>query len=206
MELAPSALAQWTAMQRRPDYHLVMDGAHFTDYRVTRLGYHVLVKAAGVLTFSIVTAPGTLVVDLEDLMGQPVATLPSPNLSALRLLALFPDPIRTPDLLEVASTESAVAKVLAGEALAAVVPTAVVDDHPELNVVVVMEQTPRVAISAAPSIDAATRERIRQALLDSGRNPSGREMLANTQLGRFEPATERAYHGYARLLAGVWGF
>jgi hypothetical protein len=193
-------------MQRRADYHLVMDGAHFTDYRVKRLGYHVLAKAAGVLSFSIVTAPGTLVVDLEDLMGQPVATLPSPNLSALRLLALFPDPIQTPDLLEVASTESAVATVLAGEALAAVVPTAVIDDHPELNVVVVMEQTPRLAISAAPSIDATTRERIRQALLDSSRKPSGREMLANTRLGRFEPATERAYHGYARLLAGVWGF
>ncbi len=40
----PNFLAYWQMMRKPHEYAFILDAAHFTDYRLTHLGYHVLVK------------------------------------------------------------------------------------------------------------------------------------------------------------------
>jgi ABC-type phosphate/phosphonate transport system substrate-binding protein len=206
LSVPDSALAHWQAMARSDAYHLVLDEGHFTDYRVRHFDYEVLAKVAGVSGFSVVTGPATVFVELDELFGEPVASPPPPSLAALRLAELFPDPIRAPVLVEVGSYEEGVRRVISGDVAAAVIPSAMVRKHPQLNVVLSMQQEPGMALSASPAVPADAREVIRRAFLAAADIDAGRRALARAGLEGFEPASDTLYEGYARLLRGTWGY
>ena len=206
LQVPDSVLAHWQAMGRGEGYDLVLDEGHFTDYRVNRLDYQVLAKIAGTSGFSIVTGPATVFVEPDELHGEPVASPPPPSLAALRLVELFPDPIRAPILVEVDSYEEGIRRVISGEVAAAVIPSHMLRKHPQLNVVLSTEQEPGMALSAAPSVSAETREVIRRAFLAAADIDAGRRALARAGLAGFEPAAAELYDGQARLLRGTWGY
>ncbi|NIM29612.1 MAG: PhnD/SsuA/transferrin family substrate-binding protein [Gammaproteobacteria bacterium] len=201
-----SVLSHWQAMVRGEAYHLVLDEGHFTDYRVRHFDYEVLAKVAGVSGFSVVTGPATVFVELDELFGEPVATPPPPSLAALRLAELFPDPIRAPVLVEVGSYEEGIRRVINGDVAAAVIPSDMVRRHPQLNVVLSMQQGPGMALSASPAVPASAREVIRRAFLAAADIDAGRRALARAGLAGFEPASAALYEGHARLLRGTWGY
>lgn len=201
-----NVLAHWKAMRRRPEFDLVLDDGHFTDYRVERFGFVVLAKVAGLTGFSIVTGPETVLIEPEELYGEPVATLPAPSLAALRLIELFPDPVRSPVLVEVRGYAQGIRRVVVGRAVAAVIPSHMVREHPQLNVVMSTEQGPGMALSASPALERETREALRRAFLGAGASPAGRRALARAGIEGFEPATAALYDGDARLLRGTWGY
>lgn len=201
-----SALEHWQAMGQRDDYHLVLDEGHFTDYRVQSLDYRVLAKVSGVAGFSVVTGPATVFVEPDELYGEPVAAPAPPSLAALRLAELFPDPIRAPVLVEVGSYEEGVRRVINGEVTAAVIPSSMVSDHPQLNVVMSTQQGPGMALSASPAVTAEASEVIRRAFLATRDIDAGRRALASAGVDGFEPASAALYEGYARLLRGTWGY
>lgn len=206
LRVPSSVLAHWHAMADPDGYDLVLDEGHFTDYRVKRFGYVVLAKLAGLSGFSVVTGPETVLVELEELYGEPVASLAPPSLAALRLAELFPDPIRAPLLVEVGSYRQGIRRVVNGEVAAAVIRSDMVNDFPELNVVVSTQQGPGLALSASPRVPAQTRDAIRVAILALGASESGRRALARARVAGFEPASAALYDGYARLLRGTWGY
>ncbi len=201
-----SFFAHWRNMRRRRGYDLVLDAAHFTGYRIAKLDYEILAKVTGVLSFSIVTGAENLVFDASELVGQPVAALASPALGAVQLGEIFRDPIRTPRFLEVDNTRDAVSKLLSGEAAAAVIPTPLVGNFPDLNVVSSTAQVPAVALSASPSVPAAHRREIRRALLEAATSDAGRAMLETINIQGFEPARSEQYRKHASLLRAVWGY
>jgi phosphonate transport system substrate-binding protein len=201
-----SALAHWQAMRKQNDYHLILDEGHFTDYRVRNLGYLVLAKVSGVSGFSVVTGPATVFVEPDELYGEPVASPAPPSLAALRLAELFPDPIRAPLLVEVGSYEEGIRRVISGDVTAAVIPSGMVREHPQLNVVMSTQQGPGMALSASPAVPADAREVIRRAFLASRDIDAGRRALARAQLDGFEPASAALYDGDATLLRGTWGY
>lgn len=206
LEVPDNALAHWQAMGRGEGYDLVLDEGHFTDYRVRRLGYHVLAKVAGTTSFSIVTGPATVFVEPDELHGEPVASPPPPSLAALRLVELFPDPIRAPILIEVGSYEEGIRRVINGDVAAAVIPSRMLRTRPQLNVVLSTEPEPGMALSAAPSVPADVQEVIRRACLAAADIDAGRRALARAGLAGFEPASAELYEGEARLLRGTWGY
>ena len=206
LRLPDSSLEHWQAMGTADDYHLVLDEGHFTDYRVRNLDYRVLAKVSGVSGFSVVTGPATVFVEPDELYGEPVASPAPPSLAALRLVELFPDPIRAPILVEVGSYDEGIRRVINGDVTAAIVPSSMVRAHPQLNVVMSTQLGPGMALSASPAVPGETREVVRRAFLAARDIDAGRRALASAGLAGFEPASAALYEGYDRLLRGTWGY
>lgn len=199
-------LAYWEAMRRGDRYDLLLDAAHFTDYRVKRLGYSVLAKLPDTVSYTLVTREDTLLFDAEEMIGQTLATVPSPSLGGVRLSQLYPNPSRQPAIIEVADFEAALQRVLSGEATAALVPSPLISGDTRFNTVMTTEPIPHMALSVSARVDARTRAAIREALVAARHTPEGQQLLRALNLAGFEPAEAELYDGYAPLLEEMWGY
>ncbi len=205
LEAAINFLTYWQGI-RKEKYDLVLDAAHFTDYRMEKLGYLPLAKVPGTVSYSLVTHPDTLIFEPEELIGKKVATPGAPSLGSLRLQALFPNPIRQPQIIEVPNATEALRRVEAGEVTAAIVPTPLLAAHPDLNVVLTTDPAPHVTFSASPRLDPGVREKLRKALLALGTTDEGRKVLQAINFPGIEPADPKRYQGYEKLLSQTWGY
>jgi len=200
-------LTYWETMKKGDQYDLILDAAHFTDYRIKRLNYIPLVKVASVVSFSLVTRDDHAVLDTKELIGKRLAVLPSPSMGYVRVNQIFPNPLRQPVIVPVNNAETAAELVKDGKADAAMIPSPMVGSRPYLYTVQTTAQVPHMALSASPRVPEAVRKAIRDALLSAPKTPEGRRLLANLNLGAdFEPAAAKNYDGYNRLLAGVYGY
>jgi ABC-type phosphate/phosphonate transport system substrate-binding protein len=200
-------LTYWETMKKGDQYDLILDAAHFTDYRIKRLNYIPLVKVASVVSFSLVTRDDHAVLDTRELIGKRLAVLPSPSMGYVRLNQIFPNPLRQPVIVPVNNAEKAAELVKDGKADAAMIPSPMVGSRPYLYTVQTTAQVPHMALSASPRVPEVVRKAIRDALLSAPKTPAGRKLLANLNLGAdFEPATVDVYAGYSRLLTGVYGY
>jgi hypothetical protein len=205
----PNFLAHWETIRRNRGVDLVLDDAHFTDYRVQRLGFQVLVKLPGVAGYSLVGAPGLRVRDPLSLTGKKVACFGPPSLGATRLNAMFPNPARRPSIVDITTVQQGLDLLAQNKVVAAMLPTAVISAHigqGRLVVLTTMEPTPGLALSASSHIDAARRQKIRAALLRAPESEEGRHMLQALGISRFEFADESTYANQGRLLRDVWGY
>ena len=200
-------LFYWTKMRKREKgFDLVLDAAHFTDFRIKKQGYTVLAKLPDTVSFSIVTGEDSFILDTEELIGLRVATMPSPSLGALRLESLFPNPMRIPNYIWEMNTTVAVEKLTSGEIDAAIIPTRLASTYDNLNLVMTTEPVPHMGLSASPDVPADVTEKIRQALLNAHTTENGKAMLAALKQDRFDPADSATYDGYSDLLKEVFGY
>jgi ABC-type phosphate/phosphonate transport system substrate-binding protein len=205
----PNFLAHWETIRRDHGVDLVWDDAHFTDYRVQRLGFHTLVKAPGVTSYSLVATAGARVRDPLSLAGKKVASFGPPSMGATRLNAMFPNPARRPSIIDIATVQQALDLLSHKKVEAAMLPTSAVSGHVDsgrLLVLTAMEPTPHLALSASPRINTQMREKIRVALLRARETESGRRLLETLRLSHFESASASTYANQARLLRDVWGY
>lgn len=199
-------LGYWESMRRGKGYDLVLDAAHFTDYRDRKMKYTVLAKLQDTVTFSLVTGENVMLFDADELIAKKVATIPSPSLGGVRLAELFPNPLRQPRIVGTPNALEALKKLKAGEVDAALVPTPLIRGDDSLNVVITTEPVPHMALSASSRIDKKTQKAIRKALINAPKTPEGKAMLKAINLPGFDPASNATYKGYASLLDGVWGY
>ena len=206
LHFSTGALATWEGARAGARPGIALDEAHVAGYRIERWGYRVAAKLPRTVRFSVVTGPGRLVIDKESLAGLGVASLPAPRLGALRLLALYADPVRLPVLLAVESHAEAIRLVEGGRADAALVPDALLAEHPDLNVVLTTAESPAPAVTLAPGVGTGAARRIRTALLGAARHTAGREALAAAGIPAFEAGDATGYAAQIGLLRGTWGF
>jgi len=200
-------LFYWTKMRRgNKGFDLVLDAAHFTDYRIKKQGYTVLAKLPDTVSFSIVTSEDNFILDVEELIGMRVATMPSPSLGSLRLEELFPNPMRIPTYVWELNTTVAVDNIKSGAVDAAIIPTRMASTYENLNTVLTTEPVPHMALSASPDIPADVANTIRQALVNANTTDNGKKMLAQINMEKFEAADNDTYDGYAELLKEVFGY
>lgn len=206
----PNFMAYWEAVRKGDEYDFVLDAAHFTDYRIKKLGYTVLAKIPDSVSYTLVVRDDNPIIDPMELVAKRVATLGIPSIGAARLNAMFPNPVRQPFIVEVDSAEKGMEMLLQGKVVAAILPTPIVSQQMStgggVSVVTTTEPIPHIALSAAPSVDPGVRERLRQALLEAERTPSGQAMLKSIGFERFVAATPALYHDQARVLQEYWGF
>ena len=195
----------WERM-KKGEYDLVLDAAHFTDFRVKRLRYRVLVRIPDTVSLSLVTAGDLLIFEPEELIGRKLGTLGSPSMPAVRANQLFPNPTRLPVFVDFANATDTVRALLDGEIAGAIIPSPLVQNYPELNTVLTTDPIPHIALSASPQVPNALAERIREALISIDRKPAGRRTMEALRLAPFVSATSGSYDGYAQLLDGVWGY
>jgi ABC-type phosphate/phosphonate transport system substrate-binding protein len=200
----------WEAVRQGKDFNLALDAAHFTDYRVQKLGFEVLAKIPDTVSYTLVTRNTDLVVDPAELVGKRVATLGIPSIGAARLNSLFPNPARQPVTVEVPDAESGIKQLLDQKVDAAILPTPIVSQHMArgagISVVLTTDPIPHIALSASATLDPALRRVIRQALIQAHQTSHGQEMLKAIGFERFDPASAAIYKGQAKLLQQYWGY
>ena len=195
--------AYWETMKKGKEYDLIMDAAHFTEYRAKRQGYTVLAKVPDTVSFSLVTDEEELVLDSTELIGKKIASMSSPGLGGIRLAQMFPNPLRQPIIMETSNSLSAVEKVKKGEAVAALIPTPLLNGLSGLNTVITTDPVPHVGISAAPEISEDNKQAIKKALIEASKSVEGREMLKKINFPGFVDANAKTYLGQSALLDGV---
>ena len=200
-------LFYWTKMRKRQKgFDLVLDAAHFTDYRIRTQGYTILAKLPDTVSFSIVTGEDSFILDIEELIGLRVATMPSPSLGSLRLEELFPNPMRIPHYIWEPNTTVAVENILSGKIDAAIIPTRLAATYDNLNIVMTTEPVPHMGLSASPDVPPEMAEKIRLALTNASTTTDGQKMLSLLKLDKFEAADNTTYDGYSDLLKEVFGY
>jgi len=200
-------ITYWNDMRKKDKgFDLVMDAAHFTDYRVQKSGYTVLSKLPDTVSFSIITKDDSFILDTSELISKRIATLPSPSLGAVRLEELFPNPMRIPNYIWELNSEAAIESVLSGKNDAAIVPTRLASAYEGINIVLETEPVPHMGLSASPDVPAEVADKIRAALINAHSTPEGQKVLSQLNINRFEPANNETYAGYAKLLEATYGY
>ncbi len=200
-------LFYWTKMRRREKgFDLVLDAAHFTDYRIKTQGYTLLAKLPDTVSHSIVTSEDSFILDVDELIGLRVASMPSPSLGALRLEELFPNPMRLPNFIWETNATVAIEKLLSGDIDAAIIPSRLASTYNNLNIVMTTEPIPHMALSASPDVPQEVAEIIRKALVNASETVDGPKMLSALKINYFEAADNATYDGHSNLLKDVFGF
>ncbi|WP_303901673.1 phosphate/phosphite/phosphonate ABC transporter substrate-binding protein [Thiohalomonas denitrificans] len=198
-------LSYWQ-MLKRGEYDIILDGPHFTDYRVQKMGYRILAKFPAAVSYTLVANPDSFILEPADLVGKRIATTPSPALGALRLSQLYPHPLRQPRIVETEDSLTAARMTVEGKTAGAIIPAGMVGSFPSLNTVTTTTQVPSPAVSVGPDVDNALANALRQALLSAGDSEDGRDALESLNIDTFEPADPADYQGQAELLKDTWGY
>ena len=207
---SPNFLAYWDQVRKGGMFDLVLDAAHFTDYRVQKQGYEILAKVPDTVSYSLIVSDQNPIIDATELIAKRIATLGVPSIGAARLNGLFPNPTRQPMTVEIESSEKGIELLRAGKVTAAILPTPIVSQQMAqgggISVVLTTEPIPHIALSASPLIPVATRNQMRQALVNAEKTAEGRDMLKAIGFERFDPANSTIYAGQSRTLRDYWGF
>ena len=197
-------------MRQNNGYDLVLDAAHFTDYRTKKLGFKVLAKIPDTVSYSLIVGSGALVIDPIELIGKTVATPGAPSVGAARLNAMYPNPVRQPVIVDSGTAEESIQMLLKNKVQAAMVPTPLVSQQMAqgggISVVTTTEPIPHIALSAAPRPNAELREKVRAAVVNAP-NTEGRAQDAQGHQLRTLRSRERAdLRRSGTLLKEYWGY
>ncbi len=198
-------LVYWQMMKKK-EFDFVLDGPHFTDYRLQKMGYHLLAKMPSVVSYSLVANEGVFALDPKDMIGRRVATTANPAYGALVLAEIYPNPLRQPYLIETRDSVEAAEKAVSGEADGAMIPTPLVGRYPTLTTVVTTPQVPSPGISASDKVSVPMRQTVTNALLNAHTDPLGQAALRAMNVDKLEEASPEVYAGQHRLLKALWGY
>jgi phosphonate transport system substrate-binding protein len=198
-------LTYWQQMLKG-EFDMILDAAHFTAYRMENEDYTPIAKLPGTVTYSLVTSPDLLILEPWELIGKKVATNEPPSLAMVRLLEMYPNPLRQPVFIESNSSERALRLIEAEKVDAAIVPTPLLNAFPDLNVVTTTDPAPHMTFSVAPSVSEEARQKLRDAMLNAVNSDKGKAMLAKINFESFESPEGYEYEGYEELLKDTWGY
>lgn len=206
----PNFITYWETIRQGKDFNLILDEAHFTDYRAQKLQFTVLAKIPNTVTYSLIVPSAAKLQDPGRLTGRRIATLGIPSMGAAQLNGLFTKPSKQPILVEVDNAATAFALLRDDKVAAAILPTPLVRDEIDrgapFRALLSTAPLPHMGLSAAPSINPDLRQRLRQTLLEAHKNDAGRAMLAHIGIERFDPANATVYAGQGRILKEYWGY
>ena len=196
----------WEELRKNKKYDLVLDAAHFADYRVKNLNYTILAKINDTLSFSLITNEDESYFDPEELTSKRISTVGSPSIAGIRLFHMFPNPIRQPTIVGTNNFPETLKKLKSKTIDAALVPTALISGDGSVNTITVTDPIPHMAISASNRVDKITKDKIRTALLNANNSAKGKKLLEILKFSGFEKASNKTYAGYESLLKDVWGY
>ena len=196
----------WEELRQNKNYDLVLDAAHFADYRVKHLKYTVLAKINDTVSYSLVTNENVNYFDAEELIGQRIATLASPSIDGVRLLNIYPNISRQPVIIGTNNFQETLQKLKSNKVSAALIPTPLISGDSTVNTIMVTDPVPHMAISASNLVNQETQEKIRKALIKASSTKEGQALFSKLNLTGFEKASNSLYDGYRLLLKDVWGY
>ena len=197
----------WRDIRQNTPVDLVFAEPHITDYRIKRFQCEPIVRTAENLSYTLLASDQLENPTLNSLVGKSIVTMPSPSLGFAMLLDFYPNPVSQPNILSsAASWRDGVEIVFAGEADAAIVPTWLKDQYPNLIPIQTSREFPGAAITACASLDPAAKQAIKEALLKLHEDNSLYEVLAELGITQFVESTAAEYDGAETTLKGFYGY
>lgn len=109
---------------RKGRYDILLDGPHLAAWRIAKGLHKPVVQSDVPLTFLIVApASNKSIHSPEQLIGKHVCVQPSPNLSNMMFMSLYPNPLQLPSVRVTEGYNPIAQKVLTGECSAGVLTT-----------------------------------------------------------------------------------
>jgi ABC-type phosphate/phosphonate transport system substrate-binding protein len=197
----------WRDLRQTDKADFALDEAHLADYRIQRSKFVPLVHTAEKQSYTLVTNLDLQSAGLEGLVGHKIVCMGAPSLGYALLLGFYPNPIRQPDIQSsAASWRDAVEAVFAGEAQAAMIPTWLKDQYPNLTPVKTSHEFAGTAISAAATVPEPVRAKVTEALLKLDQDPALANLLLELGISKFVPATPADYAGAEAMLKDFYGY
>lgn len=197
----------WRDLKRNEPVDFTFEEAHFVDFRIDRYGFEPLVRTAEPTSYTLLAQPEIAELGLAGMVGKRIACMPSPSLGFALLAEMFKNPVAQPDIRSEATTwRDGVEMVFAGEAEAAMVQTYIAELYPNLVAVERSRDFAGRAFSAAPDVDPAVKQAVKDAMLSLHEDESVFEVLTELGASRFEPADAAAYDGEEQMLSGFFGY
>ena len=197
----------WRDVRQNAEVDFVFEEAHFTDYHVKHSQFEPLVRAAEKTSYTLLGSDQLKSPSLDALVGRGIVTMPSPSLGFALLIQFFPNPVAQPNILSnAASWRDGVETVFAGEADAAIVPTWLKNEYPNLTTIKTSQLFPGVALSASPKVDPKVKQDIKVALLKMHEDKDAFNALTELGISKFEETSAAEYDGQQKMLKGFYGF
>jgi ABC-type phosphate/phosphonate transport system substrate-binding protein len=191
----------WRDIQSGAKADFAFDEAHLTDYRVQHAQYEPLVHTAEPTSYTLVTNIDIGNKGIAGLVGHSIITTAAPSLGYALLLEFYPNPVSQPDIRSsAASARDAVDSVFAGEADAAMIPTWLKDQYPNLTPVKTSRQFAGQCVSAAPNVPEDVKAKVKDALLKLDADQDTAKLLFDLGVTKFVPATAKDYAGGELIL------
>ncbi len=184
------------------------DEAHIADYRIVHDSYVPLVRAAEPTSYTLVTSDADVGgKGLQGLVGHSVITMPSPSLGYVLLLELYSNPVSQPDIRSTASAwRDAIDSVFGGDVDAAIIPTWLKSQYPNLITVKTTRQFAGPCVSAAAQVPDEVKQKVRDALLKLDTDEVTAKVLIELGVSKFVGATAKDYAGNEKLLKTYLGY
>jgi ABC-type phosphate/phosphonate transport system substrate-binding protein len=197
----------WRDIQNGVKTDFAFDEAHLTDYRIQHAHFEPLVHAAEPTSYTLVSNIDIGDKGVQGLVGHTIVTMSAPSLGYSLLLTFYPNPVMQPDIATTATSwRDATDRVFAGEADAAMIPTSLKDQYPNLTPVKTSRTYPGQCVSASPDVPVDLKDKVRQALLKLDSDTVASKILFDLGVTKFVPATSKEYEGAASVLTSFIGY
>jgi len=197
----------WRDVRQNAPVDFMIAEAHLTDYRAKRFQFEPFVKTAEKTSYAVLAMDDVASRGALGLINARVVTMPSPSMGFALLAEIWPNPVRQPNVQSTAASwRDGVEIVFAGEADAAIVPSIVKDEYPNLVVITTTREFTGPAWSAAPGVDPAAKQAVADALLKMHENNDGYAALNELRITQFVEATADEYAGNDELLKSFFGY
>ena len=197
----------WRDLRSNAKTDFAFEEAHFTDYRIDRLGFRPLVRTVEGTKYLLLADAAVAEGGVAGLIGYRVVSMPAPSMGNLLLAEMYRNPIAQPEIVTTAKRwTDGVDMVFAQESVAAMVPNYVAQQYPNLVPVSESREFIGRTLSAGGTVPADVRKAVVDAMLKLHEDNALYEVLAELGTTQFVAAKREEYAGNERLLRGVFGY
>lgn len=196
----------WRDLRAATKTDFAFEEAHFTGYRIDRLGFTPLVRTTEPTRYTLVASAPVAEEGIPGLIGYRVVSMPAPSMGYLLLGELYRNPIAQPEIMSVAANwRDGVEMIYAQETEGAMVPNYIASQYPDLVAVSESREFTGRTLSAGGTVPAAVRDAVSAAMLALSEE-NGVEILNELGTSKFVAAESGAYADSEPLLRGVFGY
>lgn len=197
----------WRDLRQNKAVDFAYEEAHFADYRARRFGFEPLVRKTTPSVYTVLADEAVAENGLAGLVGRRIVSMPAPSLGFALLAEMFNNPVSQPDFRsEASSWRDGVEMVFAGDAEAAMIPSFIAEQYPNLVEIEKSRAFLGAAVTAGPTVGAEVKQAVRDALVKLHEDPDAYSTLVELGATEFEPARAADYRGAESVLSSFFGY
>lgn len=206
----PFSFLDYVNKMKTGTYDIIFDGPHFASWRIKNLSDIPIARLPGDIKIAIITTEQHKDYNnLDDLIGQRVCAIASPNLLTMSFLNHYKNPLRLPIIVPAKGFKGLVQCLKSGKGKAAVLRDKMWNkiNKSGLKLISIPDDAyPDRTFTVSSRIDPSTQEKIRQALMAPEAGPHLAKLLSTFKKTELIAATVDEYNGIDQLLNQLWAF